>query len=62
MLSLMPGELGKQVCDDPDDDKFLAVAIAGDAETIISGNKHLLDVNGYAGIEILRPAEFIERY
>jgi uncharacterized protein len=61
-MVLEPGDLEKQICDDPDDDKFLAAAIAGNTETIISGDKHLLDVNGYAGIEILRPAEFIEKY
>ena len=59
---LEPESIGKQICDDPDDDKFLAAAIGGEAETIISGDKHLLDVNGYSGIEILRPAEFIEKY
>ncbi len=57
-----PVVLGEQVCADPDDDKFLAAAIGGDAETVISGDKHLLDVNGYSGIEVLRPAEFIEQF
>jgi len=57
-----PEAIGKQICEDPEDDKFLAAAISGEAETIISGDKHLLDVNGYSGIEILRPAEFIDQY
>ena len=57
-----PEAIGKQICDDPDDDKFLTAAISGEAETIISGDKHLLDVNGYSGIEIIRPAEFIDQY
>ena len=56
-----PEAIGKQVCEDPDDDKFLAAAIGGEAETIISGDRHLLEVNGYAGIEILSPAEFIDQ-
>jgi len=51
-----------QVCDDPDDDKSLAAALGGNTKTIVSGDKHLLDVDGYSGIEILRPAEFIEQY
>lgn len=51
-----------QVCEDPDDDKFLAAALGGNTKTIISGDKHLLDVNGYSGIEILRPSEFLEQY
>lgn len=57
-----PEVIENQVCDDPDDDKFLAAAIGGATKIIISGDKHLLDVNGYSGIEILRPAEFIEQY
>jgi len=48
--------------EDPDDDKFLAAALGGKAEAIISGDKHLLDVNGYTGIEVIGPSEFIEKY
>lgn len=57
-----PEVLDKQICDDPNDDKFLAAAIGGEAEIVISGDNHLLNVNGYSGIDILRPAEFIDRY
>lgn len=56
-----PGVINDQVCVDPDDDKFLRAALGGNSRTIVSGDKHLLDVNGYAGIEILGPAEFVER-
>ncbi|PIE51809.1 putative toxin-antitoxin system toxin component, PIN family [Candidatus Fermentibacteria bacterium] len=57
-----PEVIGGQICDDADDDKFLAAAIGGDAGIVISGDKHLLDVNGYSGIEILRSTEFIDKY
>ena len=50
------------VCADPDDDKFLACAIASGASIVVSGDKHLLDVSGYCGIEILRPRAFLDRY
>ena len=30
------------VCEDPDDDKFIACAIAGKTKIIVSGDKHLL--------------------
>ncbi len=59
--TVMPGVINDQVCADPDDDKFLRAALGGNSKTIVSGDKHLLDVNGYAGIEILGPAEFVER-
>ena len=45
-----------------DDDKFLACALASGAGTIVSGDKHLLSVSGYRGIEVLRPRAFVDRY
>jgi putative PIN family toxin of toxin-antitoxin system len=57
-----PEKLQNPVCDDPDDDKFLACAIAGKSKVVISGDKHLLKVSGYKGIKVLRPREFVERY
>jgi len=55
-------DLPKPVCTDPDDDKFLACAIASGSRIIVSGDKHLLKVSGYQGIEILKPHEFIKRH
>lgn len=54
--------LPKPVCEDPDDDKFIACALAGKAKVIASGDKHLLSLSGYAGIEILRPRRFEDEY
>lgn len=54
--------LPKPVCDDPDDDKFLACAIAGKCKLIVSGDKHLLKVNGFKGIDIIKPRDFINNY
>ena len=54
--------LDDRVCTDPDDDKFLACAVASGAGTIVSGDKHLLRVSGYRGIEVLRSRVFPERY
>ena len=57
-----PQELPNPVCEDPDDDKFLACAIAGKSKIIISGDKHLLKVSGYEGIKVLRPRKFVNEY
>lgn len=54
--------LPQQVCRDPDDDKFLACAVAGKVKRVISGDKALLDTSGYAGVAVLRPRDFVERY
>lgn len=50
--------LPEPVSGDPDDDKFIACALASSAKLICSGDKHLLNVNGYCGLEILKPKAF----
>ncbi len=50
------------VCDDPDDDKFLACAVTGGCKFIVSGDKHLLKVTGYRGIRVMRPKDFVEKW
>lgn len=45
--------------DDPDDDKFLACAVDGEAEYIVSGDPHLLTVKEYEGVKILTPSDFL---
>jgi putative PIN family toxin of toxin-antitoxin system len=47
------------VKDDPDDDKFLSCALAGNAEYLISGDHHLLDLQAYKGTQILTPFAFL---
>src|SRR5258706_16331966 len=44
---------------DPKDDKFLEAAIAGKADFIVSGDKHLLDLKEFRSIPIISGAEFI---
>lgn len=50
------------VCEDPDDDAFLACALKAGAKIICSGDHHLLRVDGHAGIEILSPRLFSIKY
>ena len=50
------------VCEDPDDDKFIACALASGCKVIVSGDKHLLKVSGFGGIRVLRPRAFIDEY
>jgi putative PIN family toxin of toxin-antitoxin system len=57
-----PSVLKEPVCEDPDDDKFFACALASESKIIISGDKHLLKVTGYQGIEVLKPREFMDKY
>lgn len=47
------------VCRDPKDDKFLEVAVAGQADVIVSGDEDLLVLDPYAGIPIVSPSRFL---
>jgi putative PIN family toxin of toxin-antitoxin system len=49
-------------CRDAKDNKFLEVAVSGQANVIISGDKDLLELHPYRGIEILTPREFLARF
>jgi len=46
--------------DDPDDDLFLQIAVAGHADFVVSGDPHLTDLGGFRDIPILAPAAFLE--
>jgi putative PIN family toxin of toxin-antitoxin system len=46
---------------DADDDKFLALAVTGQADAIISGDSDLLELVTHEGIPILTPAQFLQR-
>jgi predicted nucleic acid-binding protein len=47
--------------DDPDDDKFLEAAVAGDVDYLVSGDGHLLSLGSFRGIDIVEPRTFYER-
>jgi len=47
------------VLSDPKDNKYLECAVDGWADIIVSGDKHLLGLKEYRGINILTPREFV---
>jgi putative PIN family toxin of toxin-antitoxin system len=56
---VQPVEIAAIVTDDPDDDKFIACAVAAGASHIISGDPQLLTVGSYKNIQIMTPSQFI---
>jgi putative PIN family toxin of toxin-antitoxin system len=56
-----PDEEITAVEDDPDDDKFLEAAVAGNVDYIVSGDRHLLDLESFQEIDIVEPRVFHER-
>ena len=48
--------------DDPDDDKFIQSAKAGNAKVIISGDRHLLALKSHHNIKILKTTAFLKEF
>lgn len=45
---------------DPDDNRVLETALIGGCRYIVSGDKDLLSLGSYGGIQIVTPREFLE--
>ena len=48
-------------CRDPRDDKFLELAVNGEADLIVTGDDDLLVLNPFRGIPIITPAAYLAR-
>jgi len=48
-----------QVCRDPKDDKYLSLAVAGQANCVVTGDEDLLALGSFRGIRILTPSQFL---
>jgi len=46
---------------DPSDDKFLEAAVSGEADCIVSGDKHLLAIKHFRDVYIISARQFIEQ-
>ena len=53
------GTVIQRMLADPKDDFLLACAVEGDAEYLISGDEHLLQLGEYQGVKIVTPREFV---
>jgi putative PIN family toxin of toxin-antitoxin system len=47
--------------EDPDDDRVLECAVAGRADCIVSGDRHLLKLGAYEGMPIVTVRQFMDR-
>ncbi|MFZ1799215.1 MAG: putative toxin-antitoxin system toxin component, PIN family [Chitinophagaceae bacterium] len=50
------------ICRDPNDNKFLELAVSSNASCIITGDKDLLILDPFRGIPILNAADFINNF
>jgi putative PIN family toxin of toxin-antitoxin system len=56
-----PSEPLAVIEDDPGDDRVLEAAVAGNAEVIASGDRHLLRLAAFRGIRIEKAADLLAR-
>jgi hypothetical protein len=49
------------VRNDPADNRFLELAVDGNADLVASGDRHLLDLGSWRGIPILSTRDFLDR-
>jgi len=49
-------------CRDANDNKFLELALSGDADCLISGDDDLLVLSPFRGLPILKPKEFLSYF
>ncbi len=49
------------VVSDPDDDKYFAAAVEGDADVVVSGDSHVLRVKPFGRMRVLTPRAFLEK-
>jgi putative PIN family toxin of toxin-antitoxin system len=50
-----------RACRDPRDDKFLELAVNGEADLIVTGDEDLLALHPFRGIPIITPAAYVGR-
>jgi len=58
-LPVAPQATPAVIAADPDDDHVVAAAVAGEADYIVSGDAHLLDLREHRGIRVLSPSAFL---
>ncbi|MDO4683470.1 MAG: putative toxin-antitoxin system toxin component, PIN family [Lautropia sp.] len=59
VVTLVPIVQRVQVCRDPKDDKFLDLALAGQARYLLTGDHDLLVLNPFHSIRIITPADWL---
>lgn len=58
--TVIPSETVNALTDDPDDNAIIECALAAEANVIVSGDRHLLRLGQFGGIQIMKVADFLE--
>jgi len=54
-------EVTGSIPDDPKDEMVLACAVDGEADVIVSGDHHLIDLESFLDIPIMTPRQFLDQ-
>jgi len=60
-VTIVPQAAMVRECRDPKDDKFLELALDGQADLLVTGDEDLLAQHPWRGIPILSPADYLAR-
>ena len=60
ICEMVPISYAIHACRDPDDDKFLELAVNGAADLMVTGDKDLLELNPFRSIPIITPAAYLK--
>jgi putative PIN family toxin of toxin-antitoxin system len=59
-LVVTPGIVLEVIKEDPDDDRVLECAVVGEADYVVSGDRHLLKLGSYEGTPIMTVRQFMD--
>ena len=59
---IFPDENISRIKEDPQDNRVLECALAGNVNYIITGDKHLLKLKEFEGIRIINASKFLKEY
>ena len=62
VAAFIPVSTTLEACRDPKDNKFLELALDGEADWIVSGDRDLLVLHPFRGIPVLTPQAFLTAY
>ena len=48
------------IIQDPDDDKYLAAAVEGRARYVVTGDRDLLSLGEFEGVQVVTPRAFLD--
>lgn len=61
-IKIIESKTDLDICRDPDDNKFIECAVDSKALYVVSGDKDLLDIKEFEGIQVITAKEFCEKY